>query len=242
MDQPRSLNLQIAILIPAYKPGEQMLDLVRSLADAEASKIVLVNDGSPAEFREIFAQAQSCAGVNVLVHAENQGKGAALKTGLRYLAGLSGGYGGVVTADADGQHSVEDILKIAQQTLEHPEALILGGRRFDRDVPWKSMAGNSITRWVMRTFFGIHIYDTQTGLRGIPQKLIPLFLEIPYNRYEFEMEMLLVCQRKAIPMREVEIRTIYFEQNRGSHFHPFKDAVRVYAQIMRSAFSKEKKV
>ena len=242
MGQILSSSEKIAILIPVYKPGETMLDLLRSLSEAAVGEIILVNDGSPAEYQEIFTRAQSIPRIEVLEHSENQGKGAALKTGLRYLAGLSGGYGGVVTADADGQHSVEDILKIAQQTLEHPEALILGGRRFDRDVPWKSMAGNTITRWVMRTFFGIHIYDTQTGLRGIPQKLIPLFLEIPYNRYEFEMEMLLVCQRKAIPMREVEIRTIYFEQNRGSHFHPFKDAVRVYAQIIRSAFRKEKKV
>ncbi len=235
MQPANTTVMNIAILIPAYKPEVKMFDLLHSLAESPLEKIIIVNDGSPAEYDLTFTQARSIPKVEVLEHAGNQGKGAALKTGLRYLAELPQPYAGVVTADADGQHAAADILEIARQTLEHPEALILGGRRFDRDVPWKSMAGNTITRWVMRTFFGIHIFDTQTGLRGIPQQLSPLFMEIPYNRYEFEMEMLILCQRKGIPMREVEISTIYFDQNRATHFNPFKDSTRVYASIIRSA-------
>ena len=95
-----------------------------------------------------------------------------------------------------------------------------------------SMIGNTISRWVTRAF-GVWIYDTQTGLRGIPEALIPCFMDLPYDRFEYEQEMLMVCSRQSIPVEEVTIRTIYFNQNRATHFHPFKDSVRVFFVIFR---------
>jgi glycosyltransferase involved in cell wall biosynthesis len=225
--------LNVAVLIPAYKPAEQMLELLEALSDSPVARIIVVNDGSPPQYQTIFDQVQSIPKVHLLVHDHNQGKGAALKTGLRYLSSLSEPSESVITADADGQHAVTDILLVARQTLERPQALILGGRRFDKDVPWKSMAGNTITRWIMRLFFGIQIYDSQTGLRGIPAGLVPMFLEIPYDRFEYEQEMLMVCSRRGIPVHEVTIRTIYFNQNRATHFNPLKDSVRVYFILFR---------
>lgn len=230
LDEP---SLNVAVLIPAYKPTELLLDLLRKLSDSPVAQIIVVNDGSPAQHQAIFDQLNSMPKVHLLVHEQNQGKGAALKTGLRFLASQPEPCEAVITADADGQHAVADILTVARQTLEHPQALVLGGRRFDKDVPWKSMAGNTITRWVMRLFFGMRVYDSQTGLRGIPASLVPLSLQIPYDRFEYEQEMLMVCSRRGIPIREVTIRTIYFNQNRSTHFNPFKDSARVYFILFR---------
>jgi glycosyltransferase involved in cell wall biosynthesis len=224
---------KIAVLIPAYNPGPLLLDLLRQLAATPIARIIVVNDGSDLSSQEVFSQTQTIPNVYLLVHQHNQGKGAALKTGLRYLQALPEPVAGVVTADADGQHALSDILAIARQIPEHPNALILGGRRFDKDVPWKSMAGNTITRWVLRLFFGLWIFDSQTGLRGIPSALIPHFLDIPYDRYEYEQEMLMLCSRRGIPIHEVTIRTIYIDQNRASHFNPFKDSARVYFILFR---------
>lgn len=225
--------MNVAVLIPAYKPDERLLELLNQLSASEVSRIIIVNDGSAPSFQPIFEQAKTFPKVDLLIHPQNQGKGAALKTGLRFLAASSESSAGVVTADADGQHAVPDILMVAQQILEHPDALIIGGRRFDKDVPRKSMAGNTITRWIMRLFFGLNIFDTQTGLRGIPTSFIPYFIDLPYDRFEYEQEMLMICARRDIPVHEVTIQTIYFNENKATHFKPFRDSVRVYNVIFR---------
>ena len=82
------------------------------------------------------------------------GKGAALKTGMNFALVTFPGCLGVVTADADGQHSVEDILRVAGALRERRDALILGVRAFDANVPFRSRAGNSITRMLMRVVVG----------------------------------------------------------------------------------------
>lgn len=226
--------MEIAGLIPAYKPTEKMVDFLRDLSASEMPKIILVNDGSPQEFQPIFDQAFQIPKVIGLSHPENLGKGAALKTGLRYMLENMPEMKGVVTADADGQHSVEDTLKVGRELAQHPEAVILGGRKFDKDVPWKSMAGNTITRNVLRWFFGLQVYDTQTGLRGLSRRFASICLNIAANRYDFELEMLLVAQGCQIPIREITIQTIYFDENRGSHFKPWRDSARVYKVIFRN--------
>ena len=52
--------------------------------------------------------------------------------------------------------------------MEHPDALVLGARTFDRAVPLRSRIGNILTRRLMQALIGAKLQDTQTGLRGIP--------------------------------------------------------------------------
>jgi glycosyltransferase involved in cell wall biosynthesis len=229
--------MSFVILIPAYKPNQRLVQLVKQLSTASPAPVVIVNDGSPPEYDPIFAALAPIPRVTVLTHAVNQGKGAALRTGFRNIESLPAEIARVVTADADGQHSVKDILAVAETAAQKPEAMIIGSRRFDKDVPPKSMFGNTITRWVMRLFFGVRLWDTQTGLRAIPRCLLPALIEIPYDHYELEMVMLLMAQRRLVPLIEIPIETIYIEGNRGSHFKPLLDSARVYWVLFRYAFS-----
>src|SRR5580698_2418614 len=100
---------RIAILIPAYRPSESLVDVVRALAEKSFPHIVVVDDGSGPDFRATFAQVAALPGVQMLRHATNLGKGAALKTGLNYILCNLPDLAGVVTADADGQHHPDDI-------------------------------------------------------------------------------------------------------------------------------------
>ncbi len=231
--------MSFIILIPAYKPDQRLVNLVEQLSNASPAPVVIVNDGSPAGHDAIYAALAPIPRVTVLTHAANQGKGAALRTGFRYIESLPTEISCVITADADGQHSVKDILAVAAAADQKPEAIIIGSRRFDKDVPPKSMFGNTVTRWVMRLFFGVRLWDTQTGLRGIPGRLLPALIEIPYDHYEMEIVMLLIAQRRLVPLIEIPIETIYIEGNRGSHFKPLLDSARVYWVLFRYAFSLE---
>jgi putative flippase GtrA len=222
------------VLIPAYKPGPALLDLVRALT-ASGMPVVVVDDGSGPDFASLFAAIEQVAGTELLRHVVNLGKGAALKTGLNHIACRHPEHVGVVTADADGQHKVGDVLAVAASLAAYPRHLILGVRQFEGQLPWRSRVGNTLTRRVMRLVTGQSISDTQTGLRGIPMWLIPQLLVIPSRGYEFELEMLLVCKHQDIRLQETPIQTIYLDGNRSSHFNPLLDSARIYFVLLRFA-------
>ena len=221
-------------LIPAYEPADELLNLVVQLNDAHF-RIVLVDDGSGENYRRIFSAAKRFA--DVLIHETNRGKGCALKTGLAFIKRHWDENSIVVTLDADGQHSVADAIKVADAAANDPGSLVLGCRRFCGDVPKRSRFGNSVTRFVYRTVTGITVSDTQTGLRAFDASLIPFMLEIDGDRYEYEMNVLLTCAKCKVPMREIEIATIYFDNNSGSHFSTLKDSFIIYRDIIKFAAS-----
>jgi putative flippase GtrA len=227
----------IPVLIPAYNPDQRLLRLVVELKAAGLDRIVVVDDGSRADCQPVFARLQAEPGCTVLRHAVNLGKGRALKTGLNQCYLLDADAAGVVTADADGQHLAADIAAIAAALCENRNRLVLGSRRFDGVVPWRSRFGNAMTRWVFRFLAGTRVHDTQSGLRGIPRAFIPTLLQTAGERYEFEMNMLLVSRRSLAGIVQVPIATVYVENNRGSHFNPFLDSMRIYFLLLRFLFS-----
>src|SRR5262245_2218225 len=182
----------IVALIPAFRPTKQLVETVRQLSQSGAfEQTVIVDDGSGPEFQDIFDEATRVPGVRRLGHAVNLGKGAALRTGVNDILWSLPSCAGIVTADADGQHAPEDVVRVAEELRRHPDALILGCRQFRTRVPFRSRFGNGVTKRLFRLLAGKALTDTQTGLRGLPRTLLPHLLEIPANRYEFELDMLL---------------------------------------------------
>jgi glycosyltransferase involved in cell wall biosynthesis len=225
--------VQHVVLIPAYRPSAGLVDLVSDLSARGMPAILLVDDGSGPEFREIFDQAARFPGVQVLRHAVNLGKGAALKTGINHALCVFPDLIGIVTADADGQHHPEDIERVAASLLRHPDALVLGSRTFDAAVPLRSRFGNILTRKLMQTLIGGKLQDTQTGLRGIPAALAARLLRIDASGYEFELEMLIAARQSGVALVEIPIRTIYHPGNQSSHFNPLTDSMKIYFVLLR---------
>lgn len=217
-------------LIPAYQPAPVLLRLIRDIRQYNF-EVILVNDGSSKEKENIFSNAGKDA--TVLSHPSNKGKGQALKTGLTYIQKSYAPDYIIVTVDADGQHKISDIIKVFQAAQKYPGNLILGSRKLQENVPLRSRFGNTVTRWVYRLTTGMKVHDTQTGLRAFSCDLIPAFLNIPGMRYEYEMNVLLTCSRNHIPLREIEIETVYFKNNANSHFDTVKDSWRIYREILK---------
>jgi glycosyltransferase involved in cell wall biosynthesis len=221
----------IVLLIPAYQPSEVLPRLVGELLAADVIEhVIVVDDGSDSECAATFSRLASLPGVSVLRHAVNLGKGAALKTGFNHFLLSFPASVGVVTADADGQHSAQDILKIGRELAQYPDQMVLGVRGFAGNVPWRSRIGNALTRRVFQVFTGASIVDTQTGLRGWPRGVCSESLPIAINGYDFELECLIRAHRA---IRQVPIDTIYLNHNRGSHFNPIRDSMRVYFVFIR---------
>lgn len=224
------------LLIPAHGPSRGLPDHVGELLSSGAFRAaVVVDDGSAPEYGAIFDQLRALRNVAVVEHLVNLGKGAALKTGLNYLACQFRSSIGAITADADGQHAAADILAAAAVFSTKPKCLVLGARRFEGPAPLSSRIGNAVTRSVMHAVTGQKLMDTETGLRGIPRDLIPSLLRAKPTGYDFELEMLVECKYSGRPIVEVPSATVYIERNRSSHFNPLWDSMRIYFIFLRFA-------
>jgi putative flippase GtrA len=223
----------IVFLIPSYQPTEVLCSLLQEIRLHDESHIVVIDDGSGPQYETLFQRVKQLPRITVLTNAVNLGKGASLKHGMNHVLVNHPACVGVVTADADGQHSAADILKIATALKEYSRDVILGARQFGQNVPWRSKLGNLISRHVYRLFIGLNLSDTQTGLRGIPRSLMASCLSIRANRYEFETEQLVIIKSAGMAVRELPIKTIYIDDNRASHFRPMQDSARIYFVLLR---------
>lgn len=221
------------VVIPAYQPDEKLIQLLEVMKNRLNCQAIVVDDGSTGSSQDILDIAKSYA--IVLHHDTNQGKGQALRTAFSYIQGL-GKAGVVVTADADGQHAVHDIDRVARASMNLPSRLILGVRQFTRDIPLRSRFGNQLTRLLFKLQTGVKVSDTQTGLRSFHSSLIPFMLGITGDRYEYEMNMLTEASQRY-QITEVPIQTIYIDDNASSHFRPIKDGLLIYKNLFKFALA-----
>lgn len=221
------------VVIPAYQPDEKLIQLLEIMKNRLNCQVIVVDDGSTGASKNILEIAKTYA--IVLHHDVNKGKGQALRTAFSFIQDLRKP-GVVVTADADGQHAVNDIDRVARAAMNLPSRLILGVRQFTKDIPFRSRFGNKLTRVLFRLQTGVNVSDTQTGLRGFHTDLIPFMLDIEGDRYEYEMNMLTQASQRY-KITEVPIQTIYIDDNASSHFRPIKDGLLIYKNLFKFALA-----
>ena len=229
--------MNVTILIPSYEPSEALLGYVDELAANGFGRIVIVDDGSGGSYCGIFDALQERPFCTVLRHDKNRGKGVALKTGFAFIMERHGDSAGVVTADADGQHSVGDCVMLAKALMADGDAVHIGSRDFSLGkIPFRSWIGN---RWSSLSFaivLGRWLPDTQTGLRAFPTSRLPLLMSVAGERYEYEMGVLMTMVRRNVPVKTPSIRTIYENGNACSHFSPIRDTIRINRLVLADFF------
>jgi glycosyltransferase involved in cell wall biosynthesis len=222
-----------AVVIPALDPSPRLTAVVRELLARGVPRIIVVNDGSSPSFEALFLAIRGMKRCTLLVHDTNLGKGRALKTAFRYFLEHFPSLDGVVTADADGQHAVDDIVAVSRRVSGGDGSLVLGMRSFSgKDVPARNHFGNALTSRVFRLLYGSWLEDTQTGLRGIPAGEIPWMAVMPGDRYDYEMNMLIGAKLRGLAISSVPIRTLYPDGNAGSHYLVLRDSGRIFVRLM----------
>ena len=222
-----------AVVIPVFNPEPGLQSLCRTLVSSFRI-VIVVDDGSTENCSAFKSLPES---ILVIRHACNKGKGAAIKTALRYLSeNTDAEY--AVFADGDGQHLPKDIIAVANRANCSGNT-VLGVRRFKLgQVPLRSWVGNVCTALIVRLFMGIRASDTQTGLRAIPRRLFDELAAEPGDRYEFEVRLFRFLKERQEKLEQVEIDTVYINSNRTSHFRPIMDSIRVYRNLIGSMFLK----
>ncbi len=226
----------LIVVIPAYEPPKEFVAYAEGVAKF-AKTLVVVNDGSGPEYDEIFRAIAALPDTVYLSYGENHGKGYALKTAFSYCVKHFADTDVIVTADCDGQHKKGDVLAVYRATASHMTSLVLGSRNFDLpNVPKRSRAGNAHTRRLFRFFYGLNIYDTQTGLRGFSIEMAKRLLTVKGDRFEYEMGVLIYAQKHDVPVLETPIATVYppEEKDHVSHFKTVSDSARVMGVLLRN--------
>ncbi len=222
------------VLIPSYEPDDKLIKLVKNLSKEDLD-VIVVDDGSGNKYKDIFKEVEKYN--KVISYKDNKGKGYALKTGFKYIKDKYKKDYVVVTMDSDGQHTIKDAKKLCDYCIENKDTLVLGKRIRSKKTPLRSRFGNWITKVIYGLTTGVYVYDTQTGLRAFSDNLMDFIINISGDRFEYEMNQLLEAAKNKIKIKELEIETIYIDNNKGTHFKAIKDSYLVYKDLIKFSAS-----
>ena len=196
---------KIAIIIPALNAASTLPELFRRIRSILGQVlIVVVDDGSTDNTSDVAKDN----GAVILRHEQNLGKGAALRSGFRYILTLPE-IEFILTMDADLQHRPEDI----PQLLEHREKtfsyIVIGNRkRYGVCMPFHRILSNTITSTLVSWKTHQLVKDSQCGFRLIHRNVIAN-IECTTNGYEAETEFLIRASRKGYRFSFAPIETVY---------------------------------
>ncbi len=222
------MMIKIPVIIPSYQPDIVLLELIEDLIKLNVQNIIVIRDGCCSKYNYIYDSIENNPNCILVTHKNNKGKGASLKTGLKTYICNQSFNNGVVLADADGQHLPKDIIRVIKALEKNPNSLIIGARSFNNRTPLRSKVGNIISSYLFSFLLAKNISDTQSGLRGIPHNYVEKFSILEGNKYEFETNVLIESRKNDINIKEVAIDTVYFNNNKSSHFNPILDSLKIY--------------
>jgi glycosyltransferase involved in cell wall biosynthesis len=232
--QPRDLARSYWVVIPAYNEAETVRD-VAMRARQQCANVVVVDDGST----DRTFRAVAGLDVTVLRNEENCGKAGSLSRGFEHA--LAYGAIGVITLDADGQHAPEEIPSFVKQSLDDPNAFLIGARRRDqrRASFWRYVANRIADFWIGWAA-GQPIEDSQSGFRLYPAQLLR---DVTLNHdqkhgFVFESEILIEAVRRGWACQNVSISVRLRAGPRPSHFRPVLDIARITRMVGWKILSK----
>lgn len=189
-------------------------------------RVIVVDDGS----QDKTAELAKLAGAKVISHPQNQGKGAALKTGFKAAKDADI----IVTLDSDGQHEPQEIPRLLEPILKD-EADVVNGSRYlngnGKETPTYRRVGQNVLDTATNISGKMDVTDSQSGFRAFAGHTIPVF-RFHSADYTIESEMLIEAGKAGLRIKEVEISATYGEETHHKK-NPFSHGVSVLVRILQ---------
>jgi glycosyltransferase involved in cell wall biosynthesis len=212
----------VLAIIPAYFE-ERFIAQVANQVLPYVKAVLVIDDGSS----DCTAREAEAGGAKVIRHTKNLGKGAALKTGLKYAARDDVAF--FLFLDGDGQHDPSDIPAFFEAINKSQAELIVGNRMNNlKSMPRVRRWTNRFMSWQIGRICSMPLPDSQCGFRLVRKELLPVLLTAR-DRFEFDSESIILAAHQGFRIGFVPIRTIYTDQR--SKIRPFLDTIR-YIRLM----------
>jgi glycosyltransferase involved in cell wall biosynthesis len=202
-EQFKESTYKLSVIIPVFNE-EKTIGLVISRVAALPlnTEIVIVDDCSTDGTRAVLSKLTDVPGLKIILKNENQGKGAALRTGLEHV---TGDY--IIVQDADLEYNPRDIPGILQPLLRD-EADVVYGSRFigedQQDESWIHRMGNAVLTGASNLLSGLRLTDMETCYKAFSKKVLR-DLTIEQNRFGIEPEVTAKLARRGYRFAEVPI-------------------------------------
>ena len=185
-----SFKQSLSIVIPVYNEEEALIEFLPALTNecrTHQWKMIIVNDGSKDQTHAILSKYKDFQDVEIINHKKNRGYGAALKSGILAVTSTF-----LVTMDADGQHSVEDIDKIFRYAVDNDADLVVGDRGKMRNANLIREFGKRIIKFFTRILMPLPIKDLNSGFKLYRTEYAQRYIQVCPNSMAFSDVITLV--------------------------------------------------
>lgn len=214
--------MKLSVVMPVYNEKTTIKEILRQVRAVDLGdldkEIVVVDDGSTDGTRDIL-KLEADSSIKVILHEKNQGKGAAVRTGLGQAAGDL-----VVIQDADLEYDPEDYKRLIEPVLRG-KATVVYGSRFTgerRNMLFWHYLGNRTLSLITNVLYNTTLSDMETCYKLFTKEALA-GIEIKSHKFDFEPEITAKVLRKGIRIYEVPISYSGRELHEGKKIS-WKDA------------------
>ncbi|MFM8320896.1 MAG: glycosyltransferase family 2 protein [Chloroflexota bacterium] len=195
--------MKVSIIIPAYNEKNTIEEILRRVeATGVPSEIIIVDDGSKDGTREILKTLDGKGCLRVILHEKNQGKGAAVVTGIRAAQGEV-----LIIQDADLEYDPRDYPTLLKP-IEEGLAQVVYGSRFlgapHRATLFWNMLANKLLTLMTNILYNNILTDMETGYKVFRREVVQ-DLTIHARRFDFEPEFTAKILKRKYRIFEVPI-------------------------------------
>ena len=222
--------MKLSIIIPVYNEENTILKVSEKVKSLPLEKeIIIVDDGSTDRTREVLEKIKNIQNLKVIFKNKNQGKGSAIREGLKYASGEA-----IIIQDADLEYEPTDIVHIFKLWIEgYP--VVYGSRFLSKNrMPLHSLIANKFLTVLTNILFFSHLTDMETCYKLCPRELL-LSLNLQSKGFEIEPEITCKILKRGIKIKEVPI--IYNPRQSGKKIN-WKDGVKAIFYISKYRFMK----
>lgn len=197
--------MKLSIIIPVYNEEKFIQDIIQRVKNSNTGKIkkeiIIVDDCSSDNTRKILKKKINKKVDKIIYHEHNQGKGAALRTGIKEATGDV-----VIIQDADFEYDPNDYLKVVTPIFENKAEVVYGSRFLNKKFKGykKNIIANKFLTFLSNLFSHQKITDMETCYKAFKREVIQS-ITIEENRFGFEPEITAKIANKKIKIHEVEI-------------------------------------